>query len=311
MCKVTNFILTVAAIVVMIIAMSSLTARADWDPTQPAKYVQMPDVLNGMDVNATYLDTGVSPAQPIFPYQKILADDFPCHQAGPITDIHIWGSWLNDQFTTDGTPSPFVNLNTKFKLSIHADVPASSTDPYSHPGTELWSMIFDPTQYTMRPWGSPTDEAFYDPNTNTILGRDTRIWQYNFNIDPAAAFNQAGPNATGAPTIYWLDVQAIVPWQPGTPETIFGWKTTQPIATAPLLGDDAVFGDTVSPGGDPVVQTDPASGATWTWMDMHYPSGPYQGQSIDMAFAITPEPSAVLMLIGACLFGLTACLRRR
>src|SRR6516162_9014698 len=26
----------------------------------------------------------------------VLADDFPCTIPGPITDIHIWGSWLGD-----------------------------------------------------------------------------------------------------------------------------------------------------------------------------------------------------------------------
>jgi hypothetical protein len=305
-----KYVLMVAAVMALTFAISPLIAWADWNVTDPAKYVQLPDVQNGMDVNATYLDTNVIPPQIVPPFQKILADDFPCFNAGPITDIHIWGSWLNDQFTPDGLPSTAVNLNTKFKLSIHADVPVSPTDLYSHPGQQLWSMIFDPTQYSMRPWGGPTDEVFYDPNTNSILGRDTRIWQYNFNIDPAAAFKQAGPNATGAPTIYWLDVQAIVPWQPGTPETIFGWKTTQPIATAPLLGDDAVFGDTVVPGGDPIIHTD-TSGTTWTWKDMHYPTGIYQGQSIDMAFAITPEPSTIVMLFAACLFGLMAYIRRR
>src|SRR5271165_4505513 len=32
--------------------------------------------------------------------QIVLADDFPCNQTGPITDIHIWGSWLSDQIGT-------------------------------------------------------------------------------------------------------------------------------------------------------------------------------------------------------------------
>jgi hypothetical protein len=310
MCK-AKYVLMVAAIMVLAFAISPVLVWADWNTADPAKYVQLPDEKNGMDVNATYLATNTVPPQIIFPYQKVLADDFPCFQAGLITDIHIWGSWLNDQYTPDGTPSPAVNLNTKFKLSIHADVPVGPNNFYSHPGAQLWSWTFDPTQYTMRQWGGLTDELFYEPNTNTIIGRDTRIWQYNFNIDPTVAFKQAGATATGAPTIYWLDVQAIVPWDPGTPETIFGWKTTQPPATAPSLGDDAVFGDTEVPGGVVIPQTNPDTGAVFTWKDMLYITGPYQGLSIDMAFAITPEPSTAVMLFAACLFGLIAYIRRR
>ena len=49
-------------------------ATAHWDPGQPAKWVQEPDLsYDGLDVNATA------------PY--ILADDFPCEVTGPITDI--------------------------------------------------------------------------------------------------------------------------------------------------------------------------------------------------------------------------------
>ncbi|HEY4759249.1 MAG TPA: hypothetical protein VIH42_01580, partial [Thermoguttaceae bacterium] len=52
---------------------------ADWDPTYPwTKWVQRPDLsTTGMDVNATYLwDPNSTAPQPIFPFQKILADDF-------------------------------------------------------------------------------------------------------------------------------------------------------------------------------------------------------------------------------------------
>ena len=204
-------ILTIFAVAIAFV-LTGTAARADWDPSQPAKYVQMPDVQYGMDVNATWLVDPTTPnPTPIYPYMKVLADDFPCFVKGPILDLHIWGSWLGDQYLTDGSLGPFVNPNASFKLSIHADVPKGPNDLYSHPGAELWSYIFNPTQYTMRPWGGPTEERFYDPNTNQVIGRDGRIWQYNFNIDPATAFEQQGPDALGNPTIYWLDMQAIVP----------------------------------------------------------------------------------------------------
>ena len=71
--------------------------------------------------------------------------------------------------------------------------------------------------------------------------------------------------------------------------------------------DDAVFGDTLIPGGEPV---NPTGGPIWH--DMHYPEGhPLYPESINLAFAITPEPSTLVMLLAACLFGLAAYIKRR
>jgi hypothetical protein len=307
-------LLTVAAVAAaFVFAFTSTMARADWSTTEPAKYVQLPDVETGMDVNATWLVGQTVPPQPIFPFVKLLADDFPCVTKGPITDIHIWGSWLNDQWNPEGVPTPAVNQNASFKLSIHADVPKGADAFYSHPGDELWSWTFKPGEYSMRQWGGPTSERFYDPNTNEVIGQDSRIWQYNFKIDPATAFLQQGRNATGAPTIYWLDVQAIVPVVAGAPDTIFGWKTTRPNPNDPLLNDDAVFTDTTEPGGS-VLISPPGHTGPIPWVDMHYPvGGTYEGQSIDMAFVITtvPEPGAFVMLAIGGVLGLLAWVRSR
>jgi len=68
---------------VMFLGILTLTALADWDPGGPFKWVQYPDLSDmGMDVKATG------------PY--VLADDFECTQTGPLTQIHIWGSWYHD-----------------------------------------------------------------------------------------------------------------------------------------------------------------------------------------------------------------------
>ena len=185
MFKAKNLVFVVAAITVFSFMLSPMIVRADWDPAQPAKYVQLPNLTStGMDVNATWLfdvtQPPTAPPQPIYPFQKILADDFPCYQTGPITDIHLWGSWLGDR----------KNDNTSFKLSIHTDVPATPNTP-SHPGDLKWSWIFKPSEYVVRPYAT-AQELFYEPNTNAIIGRDTQVWQYNFFIDPATAFIQQG-----------------------------------------------------------------------------------------------------------------------
>jgi hypothetical protein len=264
---------------------------ADWDPSIPAKYVQMPDLnpvpgtITGMDVNATWRLLGVPP-QPQFPFVKVLADDFPCTTTGPITGIHVWGSWLNDQ----------SNPNTTFHLSIHADVPKDATGAYSHPGNVLWQQEFTPGSYTARLWAQ-AQEFFYEPNHDTIIGNDTQVVQYNFPIPPATAFVQQGTAAN--PMVYWLDVQATVPG-----DEVFGWKTS-----VNHWNDDAVFADTTIPLSMGGQLYGPAAAPVF-WQDMHYPANhPFAGQSIDMSFAITtiPEPATLSLLA----LGVLGLIRRR
>ncbi len=263
---------------------------ADWPNGDPTKYVQLPDLnplpgtVTGMDVNATWQVTAVPP-QPVLPFVKVLADDFPCTTTGPITGIHVWGSWLNDQ----------INPNTTFHLSIHADVPGNSAaGVYSYPGNVLWQEDFTPGNYISKPYATAT-ELFYDPNTDRVIGNDTQVIQYNFAIPPSKAFVQQGTTAN--PMVYWLDVQATVP---GT--EVFGWKTS-----VNHWNDDAAFADTTLPLSMGGSLYGPAPAPVY-WQDMHYPAGhPYAGQSIDLSFAITtvPEPAS-LGLLGITAVGLLA-----
>ena len=236
------------------------STRADWDPTTPnTKWVQMPDLLYGMDVRASE--------------GKILADDFLCTFSGPITDIHIWGSWLNDVHGT------ITNLH----VSFHADIPdPDGTGPlWSMPGELLWQTNFLAGQFFERFWTNAS-EVFYDPNINQIIGTDTEVWQYNMFVDPDKAFVQQQGN------IYWLDVTAY------TSNGLFGWKTS-----LDHFNDDAVFDDL------PQVPVN--------WREMRYPPGhPFQGESIDLAFALTtiPEP-ATFVLVGFSLLGVRLLARQR
>ena len=284
------------------------TALADWDPGDGHKmhFPQLPDLSpNGMDVLATWGlgDPGTQQ------FGKIVADDWRCSESGPVSDIHIWGSWLYDRLPqgsdAGGIPSA---QNVRFKLSIQKNIPAGvdTEMPWSHPGEELWQRIFevnDP-QVAVRQYGPilpiGEEEKFYDPNLaaaglNPIIGTDRQVWQYNFLLTENAAdplFHQEKDE------IYWLDVQAdpIDSETQPNEQTLFGWKTSDFYRyPRPWTGrhyeDDAVFGDNIQFGGPPI----PFNGHP-PWVDMNYPFGhPYETRSFDMAFVITPEPSTLVL----------------
>jgi hypothetical protein len=241
-------------------------ARADWNPNDPAKWVQLPDLVNGMDVEA------VAPGT--------LADDWECVAVEPITDVHIWGSWLNNI-----RPDPLAMNQVVFRLGIWADVPVGPNNTFSHPGLELWHTVTTPT--ASRIYAAPVSEQFVTPGPPMgVMGFDNEVWQYNFlNLknEIGETFVQQGTSST--PMVYWLSVQMV-----NSPVGIFGWKTAIP----PHRIDDAV--SRINDGAP--------------WGDLHYlPNGPYGTESLDLAFVITTPEPASLCALG--LGGLLLLVRRR
>lgn len=254
-------------IITLVVLALPVRAHADWNVGDPYKmhYPQLPDLTsNGIDVLATRDPASTGDIW------KVLADDFQCTKTGPISDIHIWGSWLNDQTYT----------GVQFKLSIHANNPGSPTQPSTPIDPPLWQTVLSPSAqrlYSTLP-AAVAPEQFYNPNINQIIGTDRQIWQYNFVNIPNPFTQQVGQ-------IYWLDVQALVPQ--GLP-FLFGWKTTNPFdPRTPHFMDDAVYADTAGFNGPRITPYNP----------LVYPPGhPYSGLSMDLAFVITPEPGTLLLL---------------
>jgi PEP-CTERM motif len=282
----TSLGLAVAALAVM-----TAGARGDWNPGDPAKWAQLPDLSStGMDVYDARYPLGF-PSSPTF---KLLADDWRCTSVDPVTDIHIWGSWLNNHLPFGTQPFQGNPAAVTFKLSIHSDVPAGVGGvSYSHPGPQLWSAITTASAVRLyaptAQFPGPINEQFYDPTEGSILGSDNQVWQYNFTNLPSP-FIQLGTPA--APIIYWLDVQALSDDSTAT----FGWKTAVP----PHQLDDAVWADTNGFGG-PLMNNFSNPGGL-PWKDLHYPNGPFAGQSFDLSFVITsvPEPATLSgLLMGA------------
>lgn len=231
-------------------------AAADWDPGDPHKmhYPQLPDP-NGWDVND------------VFPNN--LADDFLCTETGPISDIHFWGSWRGDQ----------IGSLVAIRASIHTNLPADPVIPFSRPGSQLWSRVFTPTQYSVRPYGTGL-QGWLDcnPGVPPIPEDHNQFFQVNIeNIDD--------PWIQEEGVIYWLDLTVV------TEQGLWGWKTS----ISPQFMDDAVWGLLPGPLDGP---------APLEWLPL---VDPFTGQSLDLAFVITPAPSSAALLA----FGLFAATRRR
>lgn len=218
--------------------------------TNGVKFILPPNTQGGLDVKDSRQNT-------------VLADDFFCNTTGPITDIHLWGSWLGDQH----------GVITNFWIGIYNDVPAvlgpgGQIIIPSHPGTSLlWQQSFSLLQYAESPYGGPGQEYFYNPTNNQIVGGDTQAWYYCFY--PTNPFVQQG--TANAPTNYWLAVRAQLDSQT---TQLFGWKTS----LVPY-NDAAVWG-TVDATGVPI----------GNWRPM---TNPITQQKIDLSFKLTTPTNQV------------------
>lgn len=166
--------------------------------------------------------------------------------------------------------APITNIH----LSIHADIPAGQGGlPYSRPGELLWSYDTGPDGFTIGEIGTG-DQGWYDPNTGQfVLSDHDLFFQYNVVDIPDPFFQIEG-------TIYWLNISVTVE----DPIAQWGWKTSMD-----HFQDDAVWGDFPDP----------------FWEEL---LDPITGESLDMAFVITPAPGT-LVLLG--IAGLAGCCRRR
>jgi hypothetical protein len=213
----------------------------------PLKWLQPPNLTtNGVDVSTEFE----------------LADDFLCTFTGPITDIHIWGSFREDY---EEIPLS-VLTNLSFLLKIYSDVPVGPGNPYSHPGNQLWQMSFAPGSFQAGRCAfiSQPGEWWHTPPGFWQPGADWYCYQFDFFLKPEEAFRQSVSN------VYWLSVKCLSPYW-------FGWKST-PLTNR--WNDDAVWFDTQS--GIPM------------WRELRYGDGhpyalPPPGHSLDLAFALSTE----------------------
>jgi hypothetical protein len=203
-----------------------------------------------------------------------LADDWQCSETGLVKDVHFWVSFKGDFIPPEEFEGP------TFGIGIFADIPAVEGSP-SHPGQYLWGKIIGPGQYEGEDAGTG-QQGWFNPATNETIYPD-HLNYYLISIDLS---NESDLFKQQKDTIYWL---GIILNQPFPENYQVGWKTSG----SPHFMDDAVWssdaagrGELVYPSSDPLERG---------------------GQSIDLAFVITPEPTTICLLG----FGALSLIRRK
>jgi len=170
----------------------------------------------------------------IYGWMQIVADDWPCNDQRPVTDVHWWGSYYG---WTEPMPSPFPLMG--FHIGIWTDVPAGVDQPWSHPGMMIWEYLADMNE---------VDEQFVGFDVHPQYPPDT-CFKYNLQLPDANWFWQ-DPNENA---IYWISIAAVYEVQPEM--WYWGWKTRphffnddairiwQP--TAPVIGQPFEAGEPI------------------------------------------------------------------
>ncbi|TWT42038.1 Endoglucanase C precursor [Phycisphaerae bacterium RAS1] len=148
---------------------------------------------------------------------QIMADDYLCSDARPITDIHWWGSYRDWQ---EPIPPPFAP--DMFRIGIWTDVPVGPGNPFSHPGQMIREWIV--------PRGALNERIVGCDYFITMPFPDA-CFQYDFIIPPGEWWQQP---PMPHPTVYWVSIAA---WYVQGPPSMWpwGWKTREH-----FFNDDAV-----------------------------------------------------------------------
>jgi hypothetical protein len=180
---------TIFVVATVILGLSFLALAREGNAVEYTKWIQLPDMTTewGLDLQSQWDPTDSEP-------DIIKADDWQCLDGRPITDIHWWGSYLNN---VEFEPDEFVIL-------IYED---DDSDPaFFRPGTLRADYHVPFANANQTPYG-------YDYYQEAV-------YEYSFYLPEDQWFEQE----QGA--WYWISIVAVTPEIGDTP--IWGWHTGIP-----------------------------------------------------------------------------------
>jgi len=214
--------------------------------------------------------------------RRIVADDWTCRSAAPVTGLAWWGSYLGYAYlpgdgptltSTVAAPMTAPRAPDGFLLSLWTDAPglnAKDTDNVSRPGRKVW-------EYQAQKF----DEILVGFNRNpeptcSIVPGFEPVYRYTVSLPPDRWFPPEGPGS-----IYWLSIVAVyrdaksivypwgwmnhpsVSWDRQTPAPLAWWKLDE---TAGQCAADSAGGNHGTVVGNPVWR--PAGGWTGGALDL-------------------------------------------
>ena len=143
--------------------------------------------------------------------RKIVADDFRCLGAMPITSVHWWGSYEG----WDSFDRPKIRP-TSWLIGFWSNVPAlPQADPdFSHPQTLLWQFEVSADRVSEEPVGI---DNFPDKFSDTCF-------QYFVDLSPKEYFRQAEYHDVTSDNVFWISIVAVYS-DLTFPKFTWGWKT--------------------------------------------------------------------------------------
>lgn len=206
----------IGIVVCMLMIGATGIAVADWEPADGHKmhFPQMPDPT-GWDVNF---------------HDFMLGDDWQCSESGPVTDIHFWISWRQDE----------VGDLTFVKTEIYSNNP-NGPGGFSEPEELLWGRTFGPDQFIIK---GPMigDQGWLEPYGEFFEHDHTMYYQINIKGIEQPFVQEEG-------TIYWLVIT-----MPYLYPIEVGWKTSKDIfMDTAVWGNPGQWNPVVNPvGADPI-----------------------------------------------------------
>jgi hypothetical protein len=234
-----------------------------------------PPVIIGWDEPSDYI------APPM------MADDWPCEDDRPVTDVHWWGSFI-------GWTQP--HLPPVVPQAFHLGIWTNSADPdpcdpttFSHPDQLVWqnfctNWVWNFAGYDQDPRKYPDGAAPGEPGADEMMDA---CFQFTQLLSEDEWFFQDPGDDPCNPRIYWLSIAPLYTAADYTdPEfRAWGWKTRPH-----FFEDDAVQIWQVSPAWPPTVGSLFAQGMPVKWPP--YPDP--EGATWDLAFELTTnEPGKV------------------
>jgi hypothetical protein len=262
--------LAISGVVALILSTFCLAARADVidDPT---KWLQEPDLSydGSFDIQSQWNPDSTLPGYGFDP-GVIKADDWICNGL-PITDIHWWGSYVNND----------TMAITGFRINIYANDeggdPLSIADDTPGMLLESWFAPFAETNETYI--GDSMATTMHDPPNDY-----EHVYLYGWDL-PQWYYQEEG-------TRYWLSIVAETPGVFGS-APMWGWD----------IGFEPAGVDTTNAVTGNVMADSPvAEGYAPEWAHMSY--------NMAFALTTIPEPGTIAML-GIGILGLLGIRRRK